>query len=601
MKWEKVRLGDVIYFNPTHRLLKDVEYDSIAMEHISIGTKYVYPAKLKTSKSSGSKFQNGDTLFARITPCLENGKIAEVKGLKTGIGIGSTEFFVFRNIEGITSQKYIYYLAFTEQIKETAIKSMQGASGRQRALREPIVNLQISLPPLPIQNTIAAILSAYDDLIENNLRRIKLLEDAAKCEYKLLISGCSKHIELWKFTEPIKRGISPKYVSQDGVVVVNQKCVRGLNIDFSLSKLTDKQKNIPSERMLRRYDVVVNSTGTGTLGRISINLSTGFDCTVDSHVTIVRARDTEMSTFLAMSLLAQSNVISLMGVGSTNQTELSPKRLGQEILIPQVGIELISLFHKSVSSKFDLIWNLSQQNIQLRQAKDILLPKLMSGQIDVSKRQQATKLIPLQTPVISMVAEDAVMYETKKPKAGAKYYLRTLLAAYIVDNLWQQPTFGHVKLMKLMYLCEHIAHIETVSNYHRDAAGPYDNQMIRSIDKQLNEKGWFEMYKKEGKFPKYKPLPNSKGYTTDFNKYYTGKLVGIDKLIARFGTADTEQVEMVATVYEAWRSLKSKFDTVSIDTILNEVLNKWHESKKRITKERWTTCYNWVLEQGWMN
>ncbi|HPI53503.1 MAG TPA: restriction endonuclease subunit S, partial [Chitinophagaceae bacterium] len=173
MSWEKVRLGDVVEFNPKIKLEKDLMYECIEMEHIKSGFKFAYPGKIKIGNSSGSKFQNGDTLFARITPCLENGKIAEAKGLTNDVGIGSTEFFVLRNIQNKTDKKFVFYLALTDLIRGTAEKSMQGASGRQRAIKETVENLYLKLPPLPTQKRIADILSTYDNLIENNLQRIK--------------------------------------------------------------------------------------------------------------------------------------------------------------------------------------------------------------------------------------------------------------------------------------------------------------------------------------------------------------------------------------------------------------------------------------------
>ena len=119
-----------------------------------------------------------DTLFARITPCLQNGKIAQAKELINGKGFGSTEFFIFRGIEGVTDTDFVYYLSINSEFTEYAIGSMVGASGRQRADAKFIGEYEFNLPPPKTQRRIADILSAYDDLIENNLKRIKLLEQA---------------------------------------------------------------------------------------------------------------------------------------------------------------------------------------------------------------------------------------------------------------------------------------------------------------------------------------------------------------------------------------------------------------------------------------
>lgn len=133
----------------------------------------------------GSKFRNGDTLFARITPCLENGKIAQVSFLDNKeIGFGSTEFIVLREKENITLNDYIYYLFITDKIKNIAIKSMTGTSGRQRVQEDVLKYTIVKLPPLAEQKYIASILSALDDKIELNNKTNKILEEMAQTIFK---------------------------------------------------------------------------------------------------------------------------------------------------------------------------------------------------------------------------------------------------------------------------------------------------------------------------------------------------------------------------------------------------------------------------------
>lgn len=121
--------------------------------------------------SGGSKFRNGDTLMVRITPCLENGKTAYVSILDDGeVGFGSTEYIVFRNIEGVTDSKFVYYFVTSPWLREIAIKSMEGSSGRQRVQQFVLENLEVNLPSLDEQRRIAGILGSLDDKIELNRR-----------------------------------------------------------------------------------------------------------------------------------------------------------------------------------------------------------------------------------------------------------------------------------------------------------------------------------------------------------------------------------------------------------------------------------------------
>ena len=183
MKTELTRLGDCIQCNPTVRLLKGKFYPIIDIDKITIGKKFVTNRDtILYDGQSGAKFENGDTLMARITPCLENGKMA--KAQIEGQGIGSTELFVFRGKEGATDNDFVYYLFKQQYIRDLAANSMTGASGRQRADMKYIKRIKLDLPSLNTQRRIASILSAYDNLIENNNKRIRLLEQMAENLYK---------------------------------------------------------------------------------------------------------------------------------------------------------------------------------------------------------------------------------------------------------------------------------------------------------------------------------------------------------------------------------------------------------------------------------
>ena len=183
METNNIRLGDCVICNPSVKLEKGKECPVIDIDAITVGKKIVENKVVAIySGQSGAKFENGDTLMARITPCLENGKIAQAK--INGKGIGSTELFVFRGKEGFTDNDFVYYLCKQQYIRDLAANSMTGASGRQRADLKFIKKIKLDLPTLPTQRRIASILSAYDNLIENNNRRIHLLEQMAENLYK---------------------------------------------------------------------------------------------------------------------------------------------------------------------------------------------------------------------------------------------------------------------------------------------------------------------------------------------------------------------------------------------------------------------------------
>ena len=189
MKWKTYRLGNILQFNPAERLAKGTFAKKVPMDLLQPRTRAISGFEM-VSYTGGNKFRNGDTLMARITPCLENGKTAYVSILdEDEVGFGSTEYIVFRNIEGVTDSKYIYYFVTNPWFRNIAIKSMVGSSGRQRVQLAVLENLVVNLPPLAEQKRIADILGALDDKIELNRRINDNLEELGKVLYNQILNS----------------------------------------------------------------------------------------------------------------------------------------------------------------------------------------------------------------------------------------------------------------------------------------------------------------------------------------------------------------------------------------------------------------------------
>ena len=182
--WQEVKLGDVAEVNPKESIPKNAEAPKVLMDFLVPHTKRI-PEHVNAVYKGGSKFRNGDTLLARITPCLENGKTSFVDFLKHGqVGFGSTEFIVLRERHGITNRHYLYYLAKSDDFRDMAIKSMTGTSGRQRVVTDEIVRYKFLLPELPEQKAIAEVLSSLDNKIDLLSRQNRTLEDIAQALFR---------------------------------------------------------------------------------------------------------------------------------------------------------------------------------------------------------------------------------------------------------------------------------------------------------------------------------------------------------------------------------------------------------------------------------
>jgi len=182
---KKVILKDAVYINPRRIINKGDLTPYIPMSNLEENKRKIQKVEEREYEGSGSRFMNGDILFARITPCLENGKTAFVDVLSENeVAHGSTEFIVFRGKEGVTDNLFVYYLARSDRFRRYAIKSMTGTSGRQRVQIGSIENYEFQLPSLDKQKRIAHILGTLDDKIELNQRMNQTLEAIARAVFK---------------------------------------------------------------------------------------------------------------------------------------------------------------------------------------------------------------------------------------------------------------------------------------------------------------------------------------------------------------------------------------------------------------------------------
>ena len=164
----KYKLSDIAEFNPRESINKGSVAKKVAMDKLQPFCRDI-PEYEYSEFTGGTKFRNGDTIMARITPCLENGKTAKVNILEDGeVGFGSTEYIVFRAKENITDEDYLYYLVRSPLVRDPAIKSMVGSSGRQRVQTDVVQNLEIDVPDLDTQRRIGGLLKSLDNKIAVN-------------------------------------------------------------------------------------------------------------------------------------------------------------------------------------------------------------------------------------------------------------------------------------------------------------------------------------------------------------------------------------------------------------------------------------------------
>ena len=387
-----IRFGDFVEVNPSIRLEKGKEYPYVEMADVTPGNAFVYPLKERFYKGGGSRFQSGDTLFARITPCLENGKIVRSKHTKNEPCFGSTEFFIFRGKPNISDPTYVFYLALSPIIRDPAVKSMTGASGRQRAILSTVEDIHVPAYSLATQRKIAATLSAYDDLIENNTRRIKILEDMAQTLYQewfvhFRFPGHENIQMVESELGPIPQGWEVKSFGEVSLNFDRQRkplsgrvrsTMQGEYPYYGAAKILD---HINDYLFDGRYLLIGEDGSVVTKDRKPVlQLVTG-KFWVNNHTHVVQGKAPISTNFL---YLFMSNVAILGYVTGAAQPKINQQNLNRiPVILPPRG--LLEKFNQMIEPNFENINALSLKNANLRQTRDLILPKLISGEIDVSE------------------------------------------------------------------------------------------------------------------------------------------------------------------------------------------------------------------------
>ena len=289
--------------------------------------------------------------------------------------------------------RFIYYYMTTPEFQSELDGRATGTT--VIGLRQPeLMNCIIRCPEIQEQKMIAAILSSIDaKIIANEKVNDNLMQQAVTIfkswfvEYSPFDGIEPKEwetVNLEKITSLISRGIAPKYSDNSDQIVINQKCIRNHMIDLSQAR-THTPKVI-NEKWLRFGDLLINSTGDGTLGRAAQVWFQPQNITVDSHVTVVRPAKENLIFYIGLWGVLHEREIESLHTGSTGQTELPKERVkALELHLPDNGT--LDRFNTLIAPMAAAIVSKQNENNKLATLRDALLPKLMSGEIDVSAVQ----------------------------------------------------------------------------------------------------------------------------------------------------------------------------------------------------------------------
>ena len=385
-RWKEIELEEYVNVNPRISLSKHSIATKVAMECVEPFSKRI--ARFETDEYKGGvKFCNGDTLMARITPSLENGKTAKVDILKDNeIGFGSTEFIVLRAKNGKTDPDFVYYLAISPELREVAIQSMTGSSGRQRVQTEVVKQFPFLFPPLTEQKDIAEVLSSLDDKIDLLHRQNKTLEAMAETLFRQwFVEEADESWEdgvLYDAIDLVGGGTPKTSVDEywngkikwlsGGDISNNHKSI----INTSEKTITDEGLNKSSAKLLPKYSTVISARGT--VGKYCI-LSEPMAYSQSNYGIKPKYGYCYFFTYLLIDHCV--NALNSAAYGSVFDTITTRTFKSLEIKIPS-ETEIV-LFDNSVKDLFVRKSNNCSQIQTLTNLRNTLLPKLMSGEVRV--------------------------------------------------------------------------------------------------------------------------------------------------------------------------------------------------------------------------
>ena len=369
-EWTTYKAKDFIEFNPRLTLRKGEIATKVAMDKLRPFTKAI-PVTERAVFSGGSKFCNGDTIMARITPCLENGKTAFVACLQDNeVAFGSTEFIVMRSRPGISDPQFIYYLAISPFFRDIAIKSMVGSSGRQRVQQSVLDSIELVVPALDEQRRISSFLAMLDDKIELNQKiNANLLQQA------------SSIYQAWFEDFILSDGFYPPSWKQ-GTLADIADITSGKRPPFKSAEKTDTAV-IPlvGAASVMGYTTEANHTNkilvTGRVGTHGVVQRFNSPCWTSDN-TLVITSDLYEYTFQILQRIDYR----AMNRGSTQPLITQGDMNKVPILMPDK--EILLNFETLVGQLMEQYQANLLENDKLAELRDALLPQLMSGELALS-------------------------------------------------------------------------------------------------------------------------------------------------------------------------------------------------------------------------
>lgn len=635
MSWYKVKVGDfLIRVKNLITIEKDKEYSLVTIKLYHKGVqlrKKELGANISADKMS--RIKAGQFILSGID--ARNGAFGIVPPELDG-AVVTNDFWHFELDESIISKEYFLWLTSTPYFDDICNKASDGTTNRIRLQSDRFYTQELFIPEIENQHAVVEelkkqsnkITSLQDEyrlqftqldnlnqvilqeavqgkLVAQNpddepaselLKRIKAEKALSNKKQKPLPPIKPEEIpfdipESWVWCRlgemfDIERGSSPRPKGDPRYFSKSKTPFHWITISDMTSFAQDKPLSDTREyltelgtkhsRYVSAKDIII--VASGNAGRASLLGIEGY--IYDGLMSIKNIPDESMKYFLFyLFKIFEANMMKL-ATGATWQNINTDILKNQPIPIPPLSEQ--KRIVTEIEKQFAKTKQLKEHIIANEQATEQLLKALLHQAFEV-KDENTETIHQVKGKVVEL-----------KP-TNVDYYRRTVLSAEIVWQLHKEPTLGHLKLQKLIYLCQQSAEMQLPTNFLRQAMGPYDNRLMRSIDKQLKEKKWFEYNKTQ--VLKYQPLEKAGQHHNDFVKYFSAENESIQFIIDTFKTIKSDIVEIVATLYSCINNIIDE-KVIFSETLLIQRFYEWSEEKQKFSEKEVKRVFSRMKETG---
>ena len=380
---EKLKIGEICSINPRQNdnIPENSEISFIPMAAVSANGQVDLSDTLESSKVKNyTVFRNGDVLFAKITPCMENGKGAIVHNLANGYGAGSTEFIVLRPNADMITAKWLYLYLSQRSFRWECQQHMTGSAGQKRVPPKYLASCEIPVPAISEQERIVSKIEELFSRLDSSVAELKTAKEKLKVYRQAVLNKAFASamqtgvVEISEIVDDIRIGPFGTALHKadyilGGIPVINPQHISGLSINANMKVTISREKATElSPYRLEENDIIMGRRGE--MGRVApvTNAEVGWICGTGSIIFRLKP---EYDSFFYAQILSAPDIVHYL---EDNATGTTMKNLNENIVkhipVPKITREMQKDIFSNLEAQTSVCDSIEQTiDISLRQAE----------------------------------------------------------------------------------------------------------------------------------------------------------------------------------------------------------------------------------------